>query len=114
MLDVAGAKERHRNKRLRRLLFFLAPIALWAWWRALTHKELIPLPSLPQDAGLWIPFAILFLLIGVMMLAPMLANSRSPHVVYMPEQIDDIQPSSPAPAGAIPIKLITCQFSTEC
>ncbi|MEE9533258.1 MAG: AAA family ATPase, partial [Acidimicrobiia bacterium] len=88
MLDVAGAKERHRNKRLRRLFFFLAPIALWAWWRALTHKELIPLPSLPQDAGLWIPFAILFLLIGVMMLAPMLANSRSPHVVYMPEQIE--------------------------
>ena len=87
MLDVAGAKERHRTKRLRRLSFFLAPIALWAWWRVLSHKELIPLPSMPQDAGLWIPFAILFLLIGVMMIVPMLSNSRSPHVVYMPEQI---------------------------
>ena len=88
MLDVAGAKERHRNKRLRRLFFFLGPLAIWTWWRTLSHKEIIPLPSLPQDAGLWIPFAILFVLIGVMMLAPMLANSRSPHVVYMPEQIE--------------------------
>ncbi len=88
MLDVAGAKERHRTKRLRRLIFFLAPIAAWVWWRALSQKELVPLPSLPEDAGLWLPFAILFVLIAVMMIAPMLVNSRSPHVVYMPEQIE--------------------------
>jgi len=88
MLDVAGHKESFRLKRLRRVSFFLAPIAAYVWWRVLINEALVPLPSLPADAGLWLPFALLFLLIGAMMIVPMLVNGRSPHVVYMPEQID--------------------------
>ncbi|MDH3539564.1 MAG: AAA family ATPase [Acidimicrobiia bacterium] len=88
MLNVAGHKERFRLKRMRRLAMVLSPIAAWVWWRLLTDRELLPLPSLPDDAGLWLPFALLFLLIGGMMIVPMLVNGRSPHTVFMPEQID--------------------------
>ncbi len=88
MLNVAGHKERFRLKRLRRLAVVLAPIAAWTWWRVITDREIIPLPTLPADAGLWLPFALLFLLIGGMMVVPLLVNGRSPHTVFMPEQID--------------------------
>lgn len=88
MLDVAGHKERYRLKRLRRLAIFLTPVAAWVWWRVLINEAIVPLPTLPDDAGLWLPFVILFVLIAVMMIVPMLVNGRSPHVVFMPEQID--------------------------
>jgi ATP-dependent Zn protease len=88
MLNVAGHKERYRLKRLRRLAIVLSPIAAWMWWRLVSGREMVPLPSLPADAGLWLPFVLLFLLIGAMMIVPMLVNGRSPHVVYMPEQIE--------------------------
>ena len=58
-MNVAATKERHRNKRLRRLLWILAPIAAWMWWRIVIEEPILPLPTLPQDAGLWIPFGIL-------------------------------------------------------
>ena len=88
MLNVAGHKERYRLRRLRRLAMVLGPIAAWVWWRLLTDREIVPLPTLPENAGLWIPFALLFLLIGVIMIVPMLVNGRSPHVIFMPEQIE--------------------------
>ncbi len=88
MLDVAGHKERFRLKRIRRLAIVLGPISAWTWWRVLTDRDIVPLPSLPEDAGLWLPFAILFVLIGAMMIVPMLVNGRSPHTVFMPEQIE--------------------------
>ena len=88
MLDVAGHKESHRLKRLKRVAFVLAPIAVWVWWRVLINEAIVPLPSLPDDAGLWLPFALLFVLIGAMMIVPFLVNGRSPHVIFMPEQIE--------------------------
>lgn len=88
MMNVEATKESHRNKRLRRLFWFLAPLAVWMWWRVAIDEPIVPLPTLPQDAGLWIPFGILFIIIGIIMIAPMMVNSRSPHVVYMPEQIE--------------------------
>ena len=84
MLDVAGHKERFRLKRMRRLAVVLAPIAAWMWWRVGTGREIVPLPTLPADAALWLPFVILFILIGAMMIIPMLVNGRSPHTVFMP------------------------------
>ncbi|MBT8202944.1 MAG: AAA family ATPase [Acidimicrobiia bacterium] len=88
MLDVAGHKEQHRLKRLRRLAIILAPIAAWGWWRLLTDQPFISFPSLPEDAGLWMPFTLLFVLIAAMMVVPYLVNGRSPHVIFMPEQIE--------------------------
>jgi ATP-dependent Zn protease len=88
MLDVAGHKERYRLKRLRRAAIILTPIATWVWWRVLIEEAIVPLPSLPADAGLWLPFALLFVLIGAMMIVPFLVNGRSPHVIFMPEQIE--------------------------
>jgi cell division protease FtsH len=87
--NVRDAREAKRQKRLRRLGYLLAPIALWMWYRVLSGRSPLPsLPSLPPDAMFWLPGVLIILLIGAALVAPMLGNRRSPHTVYRPDQID--------------------------
>ena len=87
--DVARTREAHRQRRLRRLAVVLAPIAVWMWWRIATGNPVRPgFPQLPPDLVLWLPAMIFFGLLGAIIIVPMLAAGRSPHVIYMPEQID--------------------------
>lgn len=86
---AAADRERQRQRRLQRLAAVLAVPAMWMWWRLLTDRSIFPeLPALPADAVFWLPGLAIITLLAVVIIAPMLANGRSPHIAYRPEQID--------------------------
>jgi ATP-dependent Zn protease len=88
-IDVAVAREKDRRRRLRRLVILLAPLVVWLWWRLLTGNPVRPgFPQLPPEAVFWLPGILLILLLGIVFLGPMLGNGRSPHTIYLPEQIE--------------------------
>jgi ATP-dependent Zn protease len=67
----------------------LAPIAMWLWIRLVTGNPVRPgLPSLPEEAMFWLPGILIVALLGAVFIIPMLGNGRSPHTIYLPEQID--------------------------
>jgi ATP-dependent Zn protease len=45
-------------------------------------------PDLPPDAAFWLPGIVIVLMLGAVLVLPMLGNGRSPHTVYLPEQIE--------------------------
>ncbi|MCP3976960.1 MAG: AAA family ATPase [bacterium] len=88
-VDVTASRERDRRRRLKRVLMILAPVALWLWWRILTGNPVSPgWPKLSPDAVFWLPGIALVLIIALVFIAPMLGSGRSPHTIYLPEQID--------------------------
>ncbi len=69
-------------------MFILSVVAAWLWWRVVQGSPLFPVIELSEDAMFWVPGILIVLLLGVVLLAPMLANGRSPHILIPPEQID--------------------------
>jgi ATP-dependent Zn protease len=89
LADVANVRERARLKRLRRVATVLGPIGLWIWWRLLTGDPVQPgLPSLPPDAGVWMPGIVLISFFAVILVVPMVVAGRSPHVMYRSSEIE--------------------------
>lgn len=85
---VAVNRERQRLRRLRKLAGVLAVITVWMWWRIANGER--PWPSFPQlsdEALFWLPGIIIVGLLAVVMVVPMLGNSRSPHVIFRSEQL---------------------------
>ncbi|MGH9166543.1 MAG: AAA family ATPase [Acidimicrobiia bacterium] len=88
-VDVAVERERQRQRRLRRLLVPLLLVAAWMSWRLLQGRPVEPgLPQISGDAMIWLPALLIIGLLAVVLVGPMLGNARSPHVVYLPEQIE--------------------------
>lgn len=88
-VDVQVTRERQRRRRLRRLAWVLAPLVAWLWIRIVFGSPVSPgWPDLPPEAVYWLPGVFIILLLGVVIIAPMLGNGRSPEVVFLPEQID--------------------------
>lgn len=88
-VDVAETRERHRQRRLKRILIVLSPFVIYWWYRFLSGDPIIfGLPPIPEDFAFWLPGLILVALIGMVLVLPMLGNGRSPHVLYSPDQID--------------------------
>ncbi|MGD2050881.1 MAG: AAA family ATPase [Acidimicrobiia bacterium] len=88
-IDVAEARERDRRRRLRRVLFVLGPIGAWLWWRIISGNPVSPgMPDFGPNAILWLPGLALILILGLVIVLPMLGNGRSPHTIYLPEQIE--------------------------
>jgi len=88
-VDVVAARERDRRRRLSRVAVALAPLALWMWWRIIAGNPVSPgFPDLPADVIFWLPGIVLVLLLATVFLAPMLGAGRSPHTIYLPEQIE--------------------------
>ncbi|HDH02813.1 MAG TPA: AAA family ATPase, partial [Actinobacteria bacterium] len=86
---VALKREQVRRKRLWRLAAVLAVMATWFWGRFLSGSPLLPRPpSLGDEAVFWLPGVAIILLLGLVLVLPMVSNSKSPHVIYRPEQID--------------------------
>ena len=86
---VSMKRELIRRKRLWRLAGVLAVIAVWFWSRFL--RGMPPFPGLPQlgpGAMLYLPIFLLVGLLGAVLILPMISNSRSPHVMFRPEQIE--------------------------
>lgn len=88
--DVAATRERNRQRRLARLVAILTPLAVWVWVRQMVqHDPISPgVPDLGPDAILWVPAVAIVLVLGLVVILPMKGNGKSPHTIYMPEQID--------------------------
>jgi cell division protease FtsH len=84
---VKGIRERHRQKRLGWLLGLNLIIFAHLIKRLLEDRPLhFGLPHLGPDAAMWILPVGLILVMGLMLMIPM-ANGRSPHVRFSPDQI---------------------------
>ncbi|HLY83315.1 MAG TPA: AAA family ATPase [Acidimicrobiales bacterium] len=104
--DVAVARERTRQRRLRRVAVVLGILGAWVVGRALYGLVLYqhgsyrraagafrnPLsmlvPHLPAGAATYAPAFFLIIILGGAVLLPMLGAGRSPHVLYRPDEID--------------------------
>jgi len=88
-VDVQVTRERQRRKRLRRVAIVLSTLVAWMWLRIMAGNPVSPgWPKLGADAMIWLPAVLIVLLLGVVIVGPMLGNSRSPETIYLPEQID--------------------------
>lgn len=89
VLDVTRARERTRRRRLLRVAFVLTPIAAWLWYRLFVGDPVeLGLPRLGGFAVLWLPPLLLILLLGFALVLPMVGSGRSPHTIYLPEQLE--------------------------
>ncbi len=101
--DVTEARERSRQRRLRRLavaLFVvLVPLAARAvlaavdvaTGRAAAARGVLAvrLPlHVPAGWGVYLPSVILVGLLGAVLVVPIVVTARSPHVLYRPEELD--------------------------
>ncbi len=87
-MGVREHREEQRQRRLLKLSGWLAIPASYLWWRVATDRPLLPEISLPDEAMFWLPGLAIILLLAIVMVGPMLTNSRSPHIMFLPEQID--------------------------
>jgi cell division protease FtsH len=87
--DVARLRERNRQRRMQRSLAFFGPLAAYLWWRELTGDPVVlGLPHMPAGLEMWLPQIILVGLFAVVLLLPLLAAGRSPHVRFRPSEIE--------------------------
>ena len=85
--DVGVARETARRRRLGRLTLVGAVVAVWLW-ASLVNGSLLFLPRLTKGEAQALPLAALVVLIAAVMVVPLLAAGRSPHVRFRPEEID--------------------------
>ena len=86
--DVAVARERSRQRRLGRIALPGALLCLWMWLRVLRGDG--PFPARPHLSGEMAQMAPLFLLVIILTLVlvvPLLAAGRSPHVLFRSSEI---------------------------
>src|SRR4051812_2290591 len=83
--DVANFRERARQTRLRRLTILMWAIAAWMSVRAVWGQPMFP--AIPISSQMAPSFMIVGLLASVLLI-PMLAAGRSPHVLYRPHDIE--------------------------
>jgi ATP-dependent Zn protease len=74
---------------MQRSLAFFGPLAAYLWWRELTgHPVVLGRPHFPAGLEMWLPQIILVGLFAVVLLLPLLAAGRSPHVRFRPSEIE--------------------------
>ena len=87
-LDVSRIRESTRRARLWKLVFFLAPLSAYLYYRILTHNFIRPgLPQLTQtQIQIMLPLALIVVLC-IVLVVPMTAMGKSPHVRYDASEI---------------------------
>ena len=86
---VSMKREKVRQKRLWKVASILGIIAAWFWSRFFRGLPPFPgFPELSEDAIFWLPGIAIVVLLGLVLILPMISNSRSPHVMFRPEQIE--------------------------
>ena len=87
--DVLAVRERNRRRRLLWLGAVVGVPAGLLWYRIIAGRpfNIFAVPHIGGDPLIWVPAVLLTVLLAIVFLAPM-ASSRSPHVLYRPEQID--------------------------
>jgi ATP-dependent Zn protease len=87
--DVAVARERSRQRRLGRIALLGALLCQWMWLRVLRGDA--PFPARPRLSGEMAQMAPLLLLVFILtavLVVPLLAAGRSPHVLFRSSEID--------------------------
>ena len=83
--DVAVSRENARMRRIRRLTIAMWGVALWLALRLMWSEPMLPTISInPQLA----PSLIIVVLLMCVLLLPMWAAGRSPHMLYRPHDIE--------------------------
>ncbi|MGH2685849.1 MAG: AAA family ATPase, partial [Actinomycetota bacterium] len=87
--DVAASREALRQRRLGRLAIVAGLFGAWLWWRYLTNNPIeFGLPSLTGANAQMVSMLLIVGLLGAVILLPLLAAGRSPHVLYRASEID--------------------------
>jgi ATP-dependent Zn protease len=86
--DVARARERRRQIRLRRLLVALVVVLGWMVFREVRGVSLVPSLSPPHWLGTALPMIVIILMLGVVMAAPFIGAGRSPHTLIRPGETE--------------------------
>ena len=82
--DVARARERRRQIRLRRLFVALVLVLGWMVFREVRGRSIVPSLTLPHWFGTALPMIVIILMLGVVMAAPFIGAGRSPHTLIRP------------------------------
>jgi ATP-dependent Zn protease len=84
--DVGLAREHSRRRRLSRLLVVGGAFSVWLW-ASVFVGHLVGTPHLTSGERQALPLVGILLLVAGVMVVPLLAAGRSPHVRYRPEEI---------------------------
>jgi cell division protease FtsH len=84
--DVSTARERYRQRRLRRLAVLLSVVLLLLVVRAVSGFGWSQLHA-PSGMGSYLPSMVLILVLCLVLAVPLLGAGRSPHVLFRPEEI---------------------------
>ncbi len=84
-VDVAGARERARLRRVGRLALVLWLVFGWMSLRLFFGLPLFPHLNIPQQL---IPSLLIVAMLASVLVIPMAAAGRSPHVLYRPSDIE--------------------------
>lgn len=83
--DVSAGRERVRLRRIRRLTIGVWIVCAWLAYRTTFSEPLLPQITFSEQYG---PSFLIVGLLAVVMLLPLLAAGRSPHVLYRPDELD--------------------------
>ncbi len=96
--DVGAHRERSRSTRLQRVAMVLAPVAVLLILRDIFDPGAsLPVPHLPVSLQPLLPAIALMTVLVLVMVVPLLAAGRSPHILYRPDELkmtfDDVRGS---------------------
>ncbi len=96
--DVGAHRERARSSRLQRVAMVLAPVAVLLVLRDLFDPGAsLPTPHFPPSLQPLLPAMALITVLALVMVVPLLAAGRSPHILYRPDELttsfDDVRGS---------------------
>ena len=85
--DVGLARETSRRRRLSKIV--LLGLILGGWlWASVLMRHLIGKPHLTRTETQLLPLLGILVLVALVMVVPLLAAGRSPHIRYRPEDLD--------------------------
>lgn len=85
--DVGATREAARRRRLDAVL--AVGLVLLGWlWGSVAAGHLLLVPHLTSGERAMLPLVALVILVAAVMIVPLVAAGRSPHVRYRPEEID--------------------------
>jgi ATP-dependent Zn protease len=96
--DVGAHRQRARSTRLQRLAMVLAPVATLLILRdVFAPGASFPTPHFPASMEPLLPAMALITVLALVMVVPLLAAGRSPHILYRPDELkigfDDVRGS---------------------